>query len=67
MILFVVLIVAGREDLGFKGIGLCLLIVAGLTIGGPLLHIPSYVLIPLMTLMDIVLLLVIFGRDFRIW
>jgi hypothetical protein len=66
MALFVVLLVVGREELGLKGVGLCLLIVAGMIGCCSYCRVSSYLLITLMALMDIVLLLVIFGSDIRI-
>ncbi len=67
VIFFAILLLVGHEKLGLKGTGLCLLIMAGLILGGSQYHLPRYVAVPLMTLMDIVLLLVVAGRDFRIW
>lgn len=66
LIVFVVLMWLGREELGFKGILICLLICVGLLFGCALLNISPYTFTALLALLDIILLLTIFGGDIYI-
>jgi len=66
LIFFVVLLWLGREELGLKGSGLCLLICAALLLGCVFLNISAYVFIALLALFDVVLILVIFGGNIQI-
>jgi hypothetical protein len=66
LICLVVLLWLGREELGGKGILLCLLSCIVLLIGRALFDIPPYVFVALLALMDVVLILVIFGGNIRI-
>ena len=67
LILFWILIYLGREELGFKGIIISIIIWLGLLAGSLLVSGTFvYVFIAANSLLDIVLLLVIFGRDIDI-
>jgi len=67
LILFWILIYLGREELGFKGIIISIIIWLGLLVGSFLVSgVFVYVFIAANSLLDIVLLLVIFGRDINI-
>ena len=67
LILFWILIYLGREELGFKGIIISIIIWLGLLVGSLLVSGTFvYVFIAANSLLDIVLLLVIFGRDINI-
>ena len=66
LVLFWILIFFGREELGFKGIIISILIWLGLLLGtGLTTGISSYFFTAGNALLDIVLLLIIFGGD--IW
>ena len=65
-IVFWLLIYLGREELGFKGVGLCILIWLALLAGCIFLGYWPYVFIALQALFDIILLLVIFHDDITI-
>ena len=62
----VVLMWLGWDELGVKGILPCLLICTGLLFGCAFLRIPLYVCIALLSFLDVVLLLIIFGHDIQI-
>ena len=66
LLFFVVLLWLDRDELGVKGIPTCLGVCVGLVSGCAILNISPYVLIALLALIDVVLVLVIFGRDIRI-
>lgn len=65
-ILFWVLVYLGRDELGLKGAGLCVLIWLALLAGCVVLAISPYVFVALQALFDIILLLVIFHGDITI-
>ena len=64
-VLFWVLLFLGRSDLGLKGVVLSIAIWAGLLVGFLALALPWYLFVIPQTLLDIVLLLVVLGRDVR--
>jgi hypothetical protein len=66
LLVFMILLWLGREDLGLKGILTCLLICVVLLLGSAFLHISPYVFIALLALFDITLILILFGGDIRI-
>jgi len=66
-IAFWVLIFLGRSELGFKGVTFCIVLWVGLFLGFMMLSIPSLYFIAAQSLIDAILIIVIFGRDFRIW
>ena len=66
LIVFAVLLWVGREDLGIKGISLCLLISIALVFGCGLLNLSPYISIALLALLDIVLILILLRGDIRI-
>ena len=63
---FWILIFLGREDLGLKGILAFVVIWAGLMAGFMYLSVPSYYFAAAQAFLDIILVLLIFGRDIRI-
>ena len=65
LIAFWVLLYLGREELGLKGVIIFVLIWLGLLIGSSFLGIP-YVFVSAEALLDIVLLLIIFGGNMNI-
>jgi hypothetical protein len=65
-ILFWVLIVTGRSELGFKGITFCVMLWIGLLLGFMKLSLPSYWFVGAQSLIDAILIIVIFGGDIRI-
>ena len=65
-VLFWALVLYGREELGVKGILISVAIWAALLLGSIFLHVPSYYFIAAQSVLDIVLILVIFGGDIRI-
>lgn len=69
-IMFWVLLVLAREELGLKGIAITVLIWTGLLLGCILLppaHVHAgYIFAGLQALLDAILIIVIFGRDIHI-
>ena len=65
-IMFWVLIYLGRDDLGLKGVLICIAIWAVLLAGFIMLNISPYIFVGVQSLMDIVLTLKIFGGDITI-
>jgi hypothetical protein len=66
-IAFWVLVFVGRSDLGFKGVTFCIVLWIGLLLGSIMLSIPSYFFVAGQSLVDAILIIVIFGQDIRIW
>ncbi len=64
--LFWVLLYIGREELGCKGIAVSLATWLGLLVGCGLLGFHGHVFTAMQALLDIVLLLIIFGGDINI-
>ena len=68
LILFWLLIFFGREELGLKGIIISIVIWLGLLLGtGFTTGILSYFFTAGSVLLDVVLLLIVFGGDIKIW
>jgi len=65
-ILFWVLIFLGREDLGLKGGLIAVAIWAALLIGFFALSISPYFFVSAQAILDVVLILIIFGGDIKI-
>jgi len=65
-ILFWVLIFLGREELGIKGGLIAVAIWAGLLIGFFALCISPYLFVSAQAIVDVVLILIIFGGDIKI-
>lgn len=66
-VLFWILIFLGREELGFKGIIISIVIWVVLLLGAFLVvGVSPYLFIAANALLDIVLLIIIFGRDINI-
>ena len=63
---FWALIFIGRSELGFKGVVFCILLWLGLLVGCTMLSLPSYWFTVAQALIDIVLIIIIFGGDIRI-
>jgi len=63
---FWVLIFIGRSELGFKGVAFFIALWLCLLIGCMILHLPSYCFVAAQALMDVVLIIIIFGGDIRI-
>ena len=66
VVLFWALILYGREELGLKGILISVGIWASLLLGSMYLQGAGYYLFSAMALLDIILILMIFGGDIRI-
>ena len=66
LIVFVVLLCLGWDELGLKGVLICLLVCAGMALGCAGLNVSGYVFVALLALFDVVLLLIIFGHDIQI-
>ena len=66
LIVFWVLMVLGREELGWKGVVLSILIWLGMLLGCLLSGLPPHFFVAVQALLDIVLLLIIFGGDINI-
>ena len=67
LLLFPILLYLGREELGIKGILIFIGIWAALFIGLPALGLSSYFFIVAQVLIDIILVIVVFGGDIKIW
>ena len=65
-VLFWALLFIGRRELGLKWVVVCIGIWAGLWLGSLYLEWPSYIFVAGQVLLDIVLLIVVTGGDFRI-
>ena len=65
-IMFWVLIIIGRRELGIKGISFFILLWLGLLIGFIKLSLPSYWFVGAQAIFDAILIIVIFGGDIRI-
>ena len=65
LIAFWVLVYLGREELGWKGIVISILIWLGLIIGSSFLGMP-YVFVAAEALLDVILLFIIFGENMNI-
>ena len=65
-VVFWVLIVLGRSEIGFKGVTLCVLLWLGFLLGFRSLAVPIYWFTAVQSVIDAVLILVIFGGDLRI-
>ncbi len=63
---FWIIILLGRDELGYRGFSFCALLWVALLVVCVLLGISPYVFVALQALIDIVLLLVIFSRDINI-
>jgi hypothetical protein len=63
---FWALIFIGRSELGFKGVAFFIALWLCLLIGFMMLHLPSYCFVAAQALMDVVLIIIIFGGDIRI-
>jgi len=63
---FWVLVLLGRDELGYRGFVFCVVLWTVLLVACTLLGISPYVFVALQALIDVVLLLVIFGRDITI-
>ena len=65
-IAFWVLVFIGRSELGFKGITFCIVLWVGLLLGFMKLSLQSYWFVGAQSLIDAILIIVIFGGDIRI-
>ena len=65
-IMFWVLIYLGRDDLGLKGVLSCIAIWAVLLAGFMMLDVSPYIFVVVQSLIDIVLILKLFGGDITI-
>ena len=64
--IFWVLVLLCRKDLGWRGAGICLAIWAALFLGAFYSGLPAEYFVIAQVLLDIVLILVLFGGDVRI-
>ena len=64
--IFWILVFLARGELGLKGIALAVAIWGALLAGSLYTDMPAYAFVAAQALLDIVLILVIFGRDIRI-
>ncbi len=65
-IMFWVLVYLGRDSLGPRGVLICIAIWAVLLAGFMMLDVSAYIFVGLQSLMDIVLILKLFGGDITI-
>lgn len=65
-ILFIILLIFNREELGFKGISICFLISATVIGVMALAGLHEYFFIAFQSLFDIILILILFGGDITI-
>jgi hypothetical protein len=65
-LIFWVLMFLGKSELGLKGVLISIAIWTGLLLGFGMLNISPYLFVAAQSLLDIVLILVIFGGDIRI-
>jgi hypothetical protein len=65
-VLFWVLIFLGRDELGLKGVLIAVGVWAALLVGFALFRASPYLFVAAQALLDVILLLVIFGGDIRI-
>jgi hypothetical protein len=65
-ILFWGLIFLGREELGVKGVLIAVAIWAALLIGSFALSISPYLFVSAQAILDVVLILIVFGGDIKI-
>ena len=63
---FWILILVGRSELGLKGVLSCVAIWVGLFLGFMYLDLSSYFFVAAQALLDVVIVLIIFGADTRI-
>ena len=63
---FWVLVFIGKSELGFKGITFCIVLWIGLLLGFMMLSFPPYWFVGVQSLIDSILIIVIFGGDIRI-
>mgnify|MGYP001407076071 CR=1 FL=1 len=66
LVIFALLLWLGRENLEIRGILVCLLIFAAIVLTCVFLSVSPYVFTALLALMDVVLVLIIFGSDIPI-
>jgi len=66
-IVFPILLYLGREELGIKGILIFVGIWAALFVGLPAFGLPPYFSTVAQVLIDIILVIVVFGGDVKIW
>ncbi len=65
-ITFWVLVYLGRDDLGLRGVLICIAIWAVLLAGFMMLDVSPYIFVVVQSLIDIVLILKLFGGDITI-
>jgi len=65
-LLFWILIFIGRDELGLKGAAISIAIWLALLLGCSLTGLSPYIFVAMQALIDIVLLIIIFGKDIRI-
>ncbi|MBN1787059.1 MAG: hypothetical protein JW806_01540 [Sedimentisphaerales bacterium] len=65
-LIFWVLIFLGKNELGLKGVLISIAIWGGLLLGFAMLNISPYLFVVAQVILDIILILVIFGGDIRI-
>ena len=65
-IVFWMLVYVAREDLGLKGVGICVTLWAALLAGCMFLRISPYVFVAMQALVDAILIIIVFGGDIRI-
>ncbi len=63
---FWILVFIGRSKLGFKGITFCIVLWVGLLLGFMKPSLPSYWFVGAQSLIDAIIIIVIFGGDIRI-
>ena len=65
-VVFWLLVFLGRGELGFKGVLLAVAVWGALLAGLMATSLPPYFLVAAQVVLDVVLILVVFGRDVRI-
>jgi len=64
---FLVVLILGRDELGWRGIAISVGIWLGLLLGSICSVIPPLACIAAVALMDVALILIVFRRDFPFW
>ncbi|MHC4644739.1 MAG: hypothetical protein ACYTBJ_04505 [Planctomycetota bacterium] len=66
LLVFVILLFLGREELGFKWILILIGLAAALYAGASALGLSPYVFVAVLTLVDIILVIILFGGNVNI-
>ena len=65
-VIFWIILFLARKELGIKWIGILIVVWAGLLMGFTFIEVSSYIFVIAESLIDIILILILFGGDIRI-